>query len=219
MDTAAPTQTPLQAYALDLSRQVVAVVGTLRIRIFNALVDRPRLIPHIDPLLKRIRNAYMRFQVLMALFAAGKLRTRRGPHTGGAPHPENLLRGNPFPYRWAVANLGWDVTLCGIELKELLAEPMAREILAKVPAAERALRPILNLCGSVPTPASLRREARLDRLAREAYANVGICEPAPRSAKKFGRPSPPPAPPPSRAERLERLIAWYLARNPPDKPP
>jgi hypothetical protein len=197
----------------------VAVVGVLRIRICNALMDRPSLIPLLDPLLRRIRNAYLRFQVLMALFAAGKLHTRRGPHTGGCPHPENLLRGNPFPYRWLLANLGFDVALCGDALEELLAEPMAREVLAKVPAAERALRPILNLCGSVPTPASLRREARLDRLAREAYANVGIAEPAPRSAKKFGRPLPPAPPPPSRAERLKTLIARYLEAHPPDKPP
>ena len=213
-----PTQTPLQAYALDLSREVVAVVGRLRIRIYNGFIDRPWLIPFIDPLLKRIRNAYLRFQVLMALFATGGLRTRRGPHTGGLPHPENLLRGNPFPYNWLASNLGWDVTLCGIELEEVLAEPMAREILAKVPAARRALRPVLRLLGCVPTVASLRREARLERLARETYANVGIADPAPRGAK-VGRPWPPAEPPPSRAERLERLIAWYLETHPPEKPP
>jgi hypothetical protein len=200
----------------------VDVVGTLRIVIWRGFLAHPGLICHLGPLLKRIRNAYMRFQVLMALFAAGKLRTRRrGPHTGGFfPHPENLLRGNPFPFRWLVANLGNDFLGCSVELEEMLAEPMAREILAKVPAAERALRPIRNLLGDGPNDPVPRRYERTQRLAREAYANVGIAEPAPRGvAKKFGRPLPPDPPPPTRRERLEQLIAWYRETHPPDKPP
>ena len=216
---AAPTQTPLQAYAGDLARRVFAVVGTLRIRIFNAFVDQPRFIPLIDPLLTRIRNARLRFRALLARFAAGKLRTRRGPHTGGAPHPENLLRGNPLPYRWLAANLPHQVSSLGVELKEMLAEPMAREVLARVPAAERALRPILNLCGCGPNDRILRAVERRDRLAREAYANIGIAQVAPRAAARFARPSPPLGPPPTRTERLERLIAWYLEAHPPEKPP
>jgi hypothetical protein len=130
-------------------------------------------------------------------FAAGLLRTRHGPHTGGFPHPENLLPGNPFPDRWLVANPGWDVSLCGFALKEMLAEPEAVEVLAKVPAAARALRPIVNLLGEVPTVAGERRDERLDRLAREIYANVGIAD-APRAAPRRAalcHPSAHPNPP------------------------
>jgi hypothetical protein len=188
---AAPTETPIQAYARDLGRRVATVVGTLRTRIFNALLDRRSLTPLAEPLFRRISRGLMRFQVLMALFAAGRLpRPRRGPHTGGFPHPENLLRGNPFPYNWLAANLGHEVAACGNMLEQMLAQPMAREILARVPAAERALRPLLNLLGCGPNDSILRRAARMDRLAQATYATVGIADPAPRGAK-VGRPWPP----------------------------
>ena len=216
---AATTETPIQAYARDLGRRVARVVGTLRTRIFNALLDRRWLIPLAEPLFRRISRGLRRFQVLMVLFAAGRLHTRRGPHTGGLPHPENLLRGNPFPYNWLAANLGHEVAVCGNMLERMLAQPMALEVLAKVPAAERALRPILNLLGFGPDDPILRRAERMDALARATYANVGIAEPAPRGAK-VGRPWPPPAPAAApNAARLERLIAGYLARHPPEKPP
>ena len=217
---AATTQTPLQAYARDLGRRVATVVGTLRSRIWNGFVNHPGLGDLAEPLFHRINRGLRRFRVLMALFAAGLLRPRRGPHTGGAPHPENLLHGNPFPYNWLIANFGHDVALCGIELKRMLAEPEAVEVLARVPAAARALRPILRLLGEVPDPRREGREARLEALARATYANVGIADPAPRGAK-VPRPSPPIRPQRAETDRekLDRLVAWWVSLHPPEKKP
>jgi len=63
------------------------------------------------PLLNRISRILGLFTAPMALLAAGRLpRRRRGPHSGGAPHPETLRRGTRLR------------SACGWELEPLLAE-------------------------------------------------------------------------------------------------
>ena len=54
---AATTETPLQAYARELGLRVWKLVGVLRIRIFNGMVDQPWLIRDFEPLLRRISRA------------------------------------------------------------------------------------------------------------------------------------------------------------------
>ena len=157
---AAPAKTPIQSYAPELSRRVVNLVGALRMVIFHGFLQQRDLIPLAEPLLKRISGALRRFQTLMVLFAAGYLpRQRRGPHTGGAPHPENLQRGNPVPTTcgWLEDVLGREAADLGTQLEKLLAAPAAVELLARVPAAERALRPLRRLFGRGPFDVILNR--------------------------------------------------------------
>jgi hypothetical protein len=176
---------------------------------------RPWLIRYIELLLNRINRAYMRFQVLMALYAAGLLRTRRGPHTGGLPHPENLLRGNPFPCRWLIANLGLDASLLADQLEELLATPEAAEVLYRVPAAVRALRPLRRLLGCGPYDRILNRPApqhiRPDGSTRH---RVGV---VPRPWRPPTSPSAPPrstaGPPTSRNARGSRRLSPGTRRS------
>ena len=103
---------PSQAYAPDLARRVGIVVATLRTVIGRGLYGKPYLYLLGAPLWNRLSRILKRFQDLMALLAAGRLpQPRRGPHTGGAPHPENLQRGNPLPTNcgWLLIALGWEV--------------------------------------------------------------------------------------------------------------
>ena len=157
---AAPAKTQIQSYAPELSRRVVNLVGALRMVIFHGFLQHRDLIPLAEPLLKRISNVLRRFQTLMVLFAAGYLpRQRKGPHTGGAPHPENLQHGNPVPTAcgWLEDVLGREAADLGTQLEKLLAAPAAAEILARVPAAERALRPLRRLFGRGPFDVILNR--------------------------------------------------------------
>jgi hypothetical protein len=105
----------------------------------------------------------------MDRLAAGRLpRHRRGPHTGGAPHPENLQR-NPLPldYGWLLIALGWEAAGCGAQLEHILVEPAAAEILALIPAAERILRPLRRMLGLGPFDPT-RRSARAGKPAPAA---------------------------------------------------
>jgi hypothetical protein len=144
---------PTQASAPDLARRVGIVIATLRTVIGRGFAGKPHLIPLGAPLWNRLSRILKRFQDLMDRLAAGRLpQPRRGPHTGGAPHPENLQRGNPLPTNcgWLLIALGWEAAGCGAQLEHVLAEPAAAEILALIPAAGRILRPLRRMLGLGP---------------------------------------------------------------------
>jgi hypothetical protein len=146
----------------------------------------------------------------MDRLAAGRLpRHRRGPHTGGAPHPENLQR-NPLPldYGWLLIALGWEAAGCGAQLEHILVEPAAAEILALIPAAERILRPLRRMLGLGPFDPNLPRAPRPARASKPA-------------------PAPARTPPPTRSYKCRlrrprntcsRGFAWYDVLHPSQKP-
>jgi len=141
---------PTQASAPDFARRVGIIVATLREVVGLGFLDQPHLLRFGAPLWARLSRILERFQGLMDRLAAGRWpRQRRGPHTGGAPHPENLHRGDPWPTNpgWLMIVLGWERAGCRAQLEALLAEPAAAEILARVPAAERILRPLRRMLG------------------------------------------------------------------------
>jgi hypothetical protein len=87
----------------------------------------------------------------------------------------------------------------------VLAEPAAAEILAKVPAAERILRPLRRMLGLGPYDPTRRRSCMAGRPSRPTNATLRTTEPA-----------AVPAPPPPDLLPLGRLIGtspggftWY----------
>ena len=54
-------------------------------------------------------------------------------------------------------DLGWEAAEVGWNLEQILAEPLAAEILARVPAAARILWPLRNMIGLGPFDVSGRR--------------------------------------------------------------
>ena len=137
---------PILNYLPDFRRRVGLIVTGLLTLLDRNIANRRRDLP----LWNHIYRAARRFFDLMDRLAAGRWpRQRRGPHTGGAPHPENLRRGNSSPTNpgWLMIVLGWELAGCRAQLEALLAEPAAAEILARVPAAERILRPLRRMLG------------------------------------------------------------------------
>ena len=201
----------LQSYALELSRRVVIIVATLREVIGLGFLGQPHLVRFGAPLWARLSRILERFQHLMDRLAAGRWpRQRRGPHTGGAPHPENLHRGDPWPTNpgWLMIVLGWELADCRAQLEALLAEPAAAEILARVPAAERILRPLRRMLG-------LRRPRTAGRKSGAYSADATI----PAAALSVGDTRPSPELRPSDEPEI-RPPAWdWYGVYPPFKKP
>ena len=144
---AATTLTPLQSYLPGFRRRVVVILAGLL-----SLVDRSiARYPDNIRLWKYLYRLARRFLALMDRLAAGRppRAPRRGPHTGGRPHPENLSRGSPFCLRRGslVNELGTPAARCCLQLQAILTEPAAIDLLARVPEAERILRPLCRLLG------------------------------------------------------------------------
>jgi len=236
---------PILNYLPDFRRRVGLIVTGLLTLLDRNIANRRRDLP----LWNHIYRAARRFFDLMDRLAAGRLpRTRRGPHTGGRPHPENLTRGCPFAGRrgWLALHLGVEAAPLRAQLEAVLAEPGAKELLAQVPAAERILRPICRMLGVGRFDPYLdyAREAaektaawatgglaaclyrRPDRLSRRTKAMLAL-----GLGRKSEAPSADPAaasPPRSPADaplkclpfRAARPPAWwYGADPPPQKPP
>ena len=186
---------PSQAYAPDLARRVGIVVATLRTVIGRGLYGKPHLTLLGAPRWNRLGRILKRCTDLMDRLAAGRLpRRRRGPHTGGAPNPQNLQRGNPLPTTggWLLIALGSEAAGCGAQLEHLLAEPAAAEILARAPAAERILRPLRRMLGLGPFDPTRRPTRKVGRKS-EAYSADATIRAA---ALSDGAQQPPAKPPP-----------------------
>ena len=139
-----------QLYAPELAVRVGIIVATLRTAVGRGLAGKVPLHLLGAPLCSRLSRILKRFTDLMDRLAAGRLpRQRSGPHTGGAPHPENLSRGSPFSTRggWLALDLGAEAAALRVQLQAVLAEPLAKELFAQVPAAGRILRPICRMLG------------------------------------------------------------------------
>ena len=152
MDTAPTMTTPILAYAPDLARRVGFIVVKLCLLIARD-ARKPELRRIWWPLCRRLIRIARRFTDLMGCLAGQPPHLRRGPHTGGAPHPENLLLHRLFGVRvptrngWLPSSLGWEAAEVGWNLEQILADPRAAEILARVPAAARILWPLRNWIG------------------------------------------------------------------------
>ena len=203
-----------QLYAPELAVRVGIIVATLRTAVGRGLAGKVPLHLLGAPLCSRLSRILKRFTDLMDRLAAGRLpRQRSGPHTGGAPHPENLLRGNPLPTDtgWLLRALGAEACWaagCGAQLEHELAEAASAEILAKVPAAERILRPLRRMLGLGPFDPNLPRAPRPARASKPA-------------------PAPARTPPPTRSYKCRlrrprntcsRGFAWYDVLHPSQKP-
>ena len=141
-----PGLTPLQAYLPDFRRRVGLIVTSLLTLVDRSIARRPGDLP----LWKHIYRVARRFLRLIDRLAAGRWpQARRGPHTGGRPHPENLSRGSRFSTRggWLALDLGAEAAALRVQLQAVLAEPLAKELFAQVPAAGRILRPICRMLG------------------------------------------------------------------------
>jgi len=147
--------TPILTYAPDLARRVGFIVVKLCLLLARD-ARKPHLIRIWWPLCRRLIRIGRRFTDLMNCLAGHPPHLRRGPHTGGAPQPENLLLNRLFGVRVPTLNggllfdLGWEGADVGWNLEAILAEPRAAEILAKVPAAARILWPLRNMLGLGP---------------------------------------------------------------------
>jgi len=202
--SAAPCLTPTQAYLPDFRRRVGLIVTGLLTLLDRNIANRRR----DPPLWPHIYRAARRFFDLMDRLAAGRLpRVRRGPHTGGRPHPENLHRGCPFAGRrgWLTLDLGVEAAALRLQLEAVLAEPAARDLLAQVPAAERILRPICRMLGVG------RFDPYLD-YAREAAQKAAAWAAGGLAACLYRRPD-------RLSRRAKAMLALGLGRNsrqPPD---
>ena len=162
MDAAPGLTTEIQSYAPDLARRVGFIVVKLCLLIGRE-ARKPYLIRTWLVLCRRLCRILHRFTDLMNCLAGHPPHLRRGPHTGGAPHPENLLLNRLFGVRVRALNgcllddLGWEAAEVGWNLEQILAEPLAAEILARVPAAARILWPLRNMLGLGPFDVSGRR--------------------------------------------------------------
>ena len=158
MDAAPALTTPSRTYAPDLARGVWFIVVKLCLLIGRE-AGKPHLFRLWLPLCRRLCRIARRFRMLMECLAGHPPRCRRGPHTGGAPHPENLLLCVRVPASngGLLIDLGWEAADLGWHLEQILAEPRAAEILAKVPAAARILWPLRNMFGLGPFDVSRRR--------------------------------------------------------------
>lgn len=192
--TAVVTRPPLppsvQAYAPDLSRRFRMSFDGL-LTALGRHARKPLLLAIGALLWRRINRIARRFERLLAALAAGRLpRTRAGrPHSGGSPRPENLrlARALPTANGWLVGATGYEVAGRAEQLERLLREPLAAELLALVPEAERILRPLRRMLGMAPFhPNDPNRRRR-----RPAPAPVAAA-------------APPPAPPPPADLWVER---------------
>jgi hypothetical protein len=158
MDAAPALTTPILSYAPDLARRVGFIVVKLCLLIVRD-ARKPHFIRTWLPLCRRLCRILHRFTDLMGCLAGQPPHLRRGPHTGGAPRPLNLLLARRLSIHNGdlLADLGWEAADCGWHLEQILAEPRAAEILARVPAAARILWPLRNMLGLGPFDRSARR--------------------------------------------------------------
>jgi hypothetical protein len=225
VDTAAPgLTTEIQSYAPDLARRVGFIVVKLCLLIVREAA-KPHLIRIWLPLCRRLCRILHRFTDLMNCLAGHPPRLRRGPHTGGAPHPENLLLGVRVPatHGRLPFDLGWEAAEVGWNLESILAEPLAAEILARVPAAARILWPLRNMLGlgpfdvsgrrfrpANPRPVQTRPRPSVPRGKLPKRNETGPILPAPAPPARRRRADPdPPVPPDAR----------YWAFPPGERPP
>ena len=145
----------------------------------------------IIPLWQHLTRAAARLDRLRARLAAGPIpppKPRARSHSG----PK---RKSPFPTTsaWLVRALGAEAAACAAQLKSLLADPAAADLLATT-AARRALAPIRHMLGLPPahprrpvTPASVTP-------ASVTPASVSPASVAPEPAAPPRRPPPRTAP-------------------------
>ncbi len=179
----APIPALVQAFAPDFARRLGIILAALAALIARRFLREPRLAALIVPLWRRLTRAARRFEHLMARLAAGRL--PRPHHSGRSGHRS----ANAFPTGpgWLVAALGPEAAACATQLKALLAEPGAAELLALAPTARRILRPIARM------------------LAVGAFAS--------RPAR---RPPPAPvAAPPGEVAFRSQGFTWYAVPTPP----
>ena len=188
MDAAPGLTTEIQSYAPDLARRVGFIVVKLCL-----LIGREAAKPHLFrlwlPLCRRLCRIVGRFRRLMECLA-GRL-PRRGPHTGGAPHPENLLLGVRLPTSngWLPSALGWEAAEVGWNLEQILAEPGP-------PRSSPGCRPPRASCGRCATCSASARS--ILAAAASAPPTPGRCGPAPgppcRAESQARAPANPAAP-------------------------
>ena len=229
MEAATTLSPTIQSYAPDLARRVGFIVVKLCLLIGRE-ARKPYLIRTWLVLCRRLCRILHRFTDLMNCLAGHPPHLRRGPHTGGAPRLLNLL----FARRLSIHNgdlledLGWEAADCGWNLEQILAEPLAAEILARVPAAARILWPLRNMLGlgpfdpsgrryrpANPRPIYTRPRPSAPRGKLPKRNETGPILPAPgivRRSKPAPWPSVDPDPP-------SRDFMRYWADPPPEKPP
>ncbi len=189
---AAPIPAPAFAFAPDLARRVgliLAALAALAALVARRFLREPRLAALIIPLWTRLNRAARRFERLMLGLAAGTLPRPRTPRRGG-PRQPRLLPAGRF---WLIRALGPEAAACATQLQALLAEPTTTELLVRVPAAGRILRPLARLLA------------------------IGASAPRRRPARAV--PAPPPAPPPLGEVAFRSAgFTWYAVPTPPANP-
>ncbi len=129
----------------------------------------------------------------MARLAAGRLPRPR--HSGASP---STSPGSGVPHAialpagryWLIRALGPEAAACATQLEALLAEPAAAELLARVPAAGRILRPLTHLLA------------------------IGASAPRQRPARAASTPPPPFGEVACRSAGF----TWYVVPTPPANP-
>ena len=172
----APLPAPVQASAPDLARRVGIILAALLALIALRCRREPHLAVLLTQLWNHLNRAAQRFERLMARLAAGRLPVPRlpGAPTSASPKPGGPCGAHTLPTGrlWLIRLLGHEAAAYAFQLRTLLAEAAAVDLLAAVPAARRIVLPLGRLLG------------------------VPACAPAPRPrAPRPARPRPPPAPP------------------------
>ena len=143
----APLPPPLRAYAPDFARRLALVLRALAAVIARRLLGHPRLAGFIVPLWRHLARTAARAQNLARILAAGRLPRTRRPHASG-PSGRPLFPASP---QLLLAALGHEGATHIAQLRSLLAEARAAELLALVPRAGRLLRPLGRLL-ALPLP-------------------------------------------------------------------
>jgi len=144
---------PAAAFAPEFARRLGLIFRALADIVAHHLLRQPNFVAMIVPLCGRINRATQRIERLMADLAAGRLpkpsrpRPSRAGRGDGGPH-----KPDPFPRvrGWVVCVIGYQAGGCASQLRALLADPEAAELLALLPGVGRLIRPILRMLEPVP---------------------------------------------------------------------
>lgn len=128
--------------APELALQFGAILAGLVALVARRFLRMPHLIGFTLLLCGRLGRMVRRFERLMTVPArAPRLRTRRDD-TARVRAP-----ALPSGRGWLVRELGYEAVAYGLQLEHLLAKPGVQELLTRVPAVGRILRPVCRMLG------------------------------------------------------------------------